>query len=121
VAAVKILIVEDHPVLQMQLVAHLTELGFEVPEPLDKGEEVLDALHTLKPDVILMDVVMDGMDGFEACRNITTDNDTSKIPIYFVTSKNQKADRVWGELQGGKGMISKPFTPDQIIKAIADV
>ena len=69
----------------------------------------------------LLDVVMDGVDGFEACRKISNDTSTNSIPIYFVTSKNQKADRVWGELQGGRGMISKPYTPDQILQTISSV
>jgi len=53
--------------------------------------------------------------------NITSDQKTCAIPVVFVTSKNQKADQVWGELQGGKGMVSKPYTEAQIIDAIASV
>ena len=119
-AATKVLIVDDSPVDLQHLKGIVENAGYQVITA-SNGAEAQEKARTYRPDVILMDVVMDGMDGFEACRNITTDNDTSKIPVYFVTSKNQKADRVWGELQGGKGMITKPYTPDQIIKAIADV
>jgi len=64
---------------------------------------------------VLMDVVMPDMDGYEACRLLSADADTKYIPVVFVTSKGQKADKVWGELQGAKGHISKPYTADQII------
>ena len=65
-----------------------------------------------------MDVIMENKDGFEACREIISNKDTKNIPIVFVTAKCQKADRVWAGLQGGKGLIAKPFTPDQIVSQI---
>lgn len=116
--AVRVLVVDDSPVDLQHLKTIVENAGYQVITA-SNGSEAQEKARTFRPDVILMDVVMDGVDGFEACRNITSNTDTSDIPVYFVTSKNQKADRVWGELQGGKGMISKPFTPDQIIQAIA--
>ena len=83
------------------------------------GEAGVEMAGRLMPDLILMDVVMDDVDGFEACRTITSDRETGKIPVVFVTSKNQKADRVWGELQGGRGMISKPYSREQILDTIS--
>jgi len=116
----KVLVVDDSPVDLQYLKTIVEEAGFQVITATN-GRDAQDKAKTQHPDVILMDVVMDGVDGFEACRNITKDSSTADIPIFFVTSKNQKADRVWGELQGGKGMISKPFTSDQIIKAIGAI
>ena len=116
--AVRVLVVDDSPVELQHLKTIVENAGYQVITA-SNGNEAQEKARTFRPDVILMDVVMDGVDGFEACRNITSSNDTSNIPVYFVTSKNQKVDRVWGELQGGKGMISKPYTPDQIIQAIA--
>lgn len=116
----KVLVVDDSPVDLQYLKTIVEEAGFQVITATN-GREAQDKAKAQHPDVILMDVVMEGVDGFEACRNITKDSSTAKIPIYFVTSKNQKADRVWGELQGGKGMISKPFTSDQILKTIAAI
>lgn len=79
------------------------------------GNEALVKAKQHKPDLILLDVVMKDKDGFEVCRSITKDKETKSIPIIFVTSKNQKADRVWAELQGGKGLIGKPYTKEQIV------
>lgn len=116
----KILIVDDSPVDLAHLKTIIEDAGFQVLTATN-GQDAHTKAKQQRPDVILMDVVMDGVDGFEACRNITKDSATANIPVFFVTSKNQKADKVWGELQGGKGMISKPYTPDQIIDAIATV
>ena len=68
-----------------------------------------------KPDIIFMDIVMDQMDGYEATRTLTNDSATKAIPIIFVSSKRQKADRVWAKMQGGKDLVSKPYTKDQIL------
>lgn len=119
-AASKVLVVDDSPVDLQHLKSIVEEAGYQVVTARN-GSEALAIAKSARPDVILMDVVMDGVDGFEACRNITANSTTANIPVFFVTSKNQKADRVWGELQGGRGMISKPFTSDQIINAIATV
>ncbi|PCK09580.1 MAG: two-component system response regulator [Alteromonadaceae bacterium] len=118
--ASKVLVVDDSPVDLEHLKFIVEEAGYQVVTACD-GKEAFSKAKQFRPDVILMDVVMEGIDGYEACRNIASDNTTNDIPVYFVTSKNQRADRVWAELQGGKGMISKPFTADQIIKTIAAV
>lgn len=113
----KVLVVDDSPVDLQHLKTIVESAGYQVITARN-GQEAQEKAKTDRPDAILMDVVMDGIDGFEACRNITNDDATANISIFFVTSKNQRADRVWGELQGGKGMISKPFTADEIIQAI---
>lgn len=116
----KVMIVDDSPVDLQNLKTIVSAAGFQVVTATD-GDDAYKKARQYMPDVILMDVVMDGVDGFEACRNITNDQKTRAIPVVFVTSKNQKADQVWGELQGGKGMVSKPYTEAQIIDAIASV
>ncbi len=118
--ASKVLVVDDSPVDLQNLKIIVEDAGYQVLTACD-GNEAMEKAKAFRPDVILMDVVMDGIDGFEACRKITSDNITNSIPVYFVTSKNQKADRVWGELQGGRGMITKPYTPDQILETISSV
>ncbi len=118
--ASRVLVVDDSAVELQNLKSIVEEGGYQVVTA-SNGSEAMEKAKTFRPDVILMDVVMDGVDGFEACRKISTDDSTNSIPIYFVTSKNQKADRVWGELQGGKGMISKPYTPDQILSTISSI
>mgnify|MGYP000668147738 CR=1 FL=1 len=79
------------------------------------GHEALRYCRQNCPDVILMDLIMPEMDGFEACRNLRDDPATKDIPVIFVTSKHQKADRVWAQMQGAKDFISKPYTATQII------
>lgn len=118
--ASKILVVDDSPVDLAHLKQIVEDAGYQVITASD-GKEALKQARAVRPDLILMDVVMEGVDGFEACRSIVNDTTTANIPVFFVTSKNQKADRVWGELQGGKGMISKPYTSDQIIDLISAV
>ena len=118
--ASKVLVVDDSPVDLQNLKGIVEDAGYQVVTA-SNGSEAMEKAKAFRPDVIFMDVVMDGVDGFEACRKIACDNVTNNIPVFFVTSKNQKADRVWGELQGGKGMISKPYTPDQILATISSV
>ena len=68
-----------------------------------------------KPNIIFLDIIMPAMDGFATCRALANDNETKQIPIIFVTSKNQKADRLWAQMQGAKGFITKPYSADDII------
>lgn len=116
--ASKVLVVDDSPVELKNLRDIVEGAGYQVVTA-SNGQEALEKAKSFRPDVILMDVVMDGVDGFEACRKINSDADTNTIPVYFVTSKNQRADRVWGELQGGRGMITKPYTSTQILDTIS--
>ena len=115
-----VLIVDDSAVDLENLKRIVSQGGYKVITASD-GADACQKAKSHKPDVILMDVVMDGMDGFEACRSITNEPATQAIPVIFVTSKNQKADRIWAELQGGKGVIPKPYTSQQILDTIASV
>jgi len=112
-----VMIVDDSAIELENLKSIVSNAGYQVVTATN-GDEAYQKARQSRPDVILMDIVMDGTDGFEACRNIRADSSTCEIPVVFVTSKNQKADRVWGELQGGKGMISKPYTSDQILETL---
>ena len=71
-----------------------------------------------KPDIIFMDIVMEDLDGFGACRTIKGDADTGDIPIIFVSTKNQRADKIWAEKQGADAMIHKPFEPSELLDQI---
>lgn len=112
-----VMIVDDSAIELENLKSIVTTAGYQVVTATN-GDDAFNKAKQSRPDVILMDVVMDGTDGFEACRNIRAESSTRDIPVVFVTSKNQKADRVWGELQGGKGMISKPYTKEQILETL---
>ncbi len=86
------------------------------------GKEAVAKAKAEKPSVIFLDIVMPDMDGYEACRLLSEDPSTKGIPVVFVTSKGQKADKVWGQMQGAKGHVVKPATKEQIaeqLKAVA--
>ncbi|MGZ8956092.1 MAG: response regulator [Methylovulum sp.] len=83
------------------------------------GEEAIKKAKSEKPDVIFLDIVMPGIDGYAACRTLRDDPETKHIPVIFVSSKHQKADRVWAQMQGAKDLVAKPYEADQITAALA--
>jgi len=113
----KIMVVDDSTADLTNIQKIISDAGYSVITAAS-GAEALDKAKAQKPDLIFLDVVMDNVDGYEVCRELNKNVDTKDIPVVFVTSKNQKADKVWAELQGGKGLIGKPYTADQIISQI---
>lgn len=119
-AMITILIVED-TLSELELMSHyLRESGYNVINALG-AKEALNKVMESKPDVIVTDVVMPGMSGFELCRRLKTNPVTEKIPIVICSSKNQEIDRLWGMKQGADAYLTKPFTREQIIRAIKSV
>ncbi|EDN65744.1 response regulator receiver domain protein [Beggiatoa sp. PS] len=113
----KVLVVDDSTIDRMNLQNIISDAGHTVITA-SSGAEAIEKANAEKPDIIFMDVVMQQMDGYQACREITHNESTKNIPVIFVTSKGQKADRMWAEMQGGKGLIQKPYTPEQIVEQI---
>lgn len=113
----KILVVDDTPAMLLNLQEILADAGYRV-NTAQNGKEALEKARRDKPDLVFMDILMPDMDGYEACRELHKDATTKNIPVIFVTTKNQKADKLWAQMQGGKGFITKPYTPDQIIDQI---
>jgi twitching motility two-component system response regulator PilH len=113
----KVLVVDDSPADLANLRGIVSDTGVEVITATG-GMECIQKAKSERPDLIFLDIIMPDMDGFEACRKLTSDADTKDIPVVFVTSKKEKADRVWAQMQGGKGLVSKPFTAEQIIEHI---
>ncbi|PKM10303.1 MAG: two-component system response regulator [Gammaproteobacteria bacterium HGW-Gammaproteobacteria-3] len=109
----KILICDDSQVDLMNLKNALGATQCTVITASD-GEEAVKKAKAEQPDVIFLDIVMPGMDGYAACRTLRDDPETKHIPVIFVSSKHQKADRVWAQMQGGKDLISKPYESRQI-------
>jgi twitching motility two-component system response regulator PilH len=110
----KVLVVDDSAADLSNIKSVLTDAGCIVVTATN-GTEAIAKAKSQKPAIIFLDIVMPDMDGYEACRLLAQDGDTKPIPVVFVTSKGQKADKVWGELQGAKGHVHKPYTADQII------
>jgi twitching motility two-component system response regulator PilH len=113
----KILLVDDSKTELHFLSDILTKKGFAV-RTAEGGEEAMRRLAEEKPDLILMDVVMPGQNGFQLTRAITRDAQFSDIPVIICTSKNQETDRVWGMRQGASGYIVKPVDPDELMTKI---
>jgi twitching motility two-component system response regulator PilH len=115
-----ILIVED-TLSEMELMTHyLRESGYSVISAVS-AKEALNLAIEQKPDVIVTDIVMPGMSGFELCRNLKKNPATEKVPVVICTSKNQEIDRLWGMKQGADAYITKPFTREQLVRAIKSV
>jgi twitching motility two-component system response regulator PilH len=110
----KILVVDDVAADQKRICSILASLNTLVIIA-QNGKEAVEKAQTEKPDLIFMDVVMPEVDGYSACRQITTNDITKNIPVVIVSSKNQKADKVWAQLQGASAMVSKPYNDEEII------
>ena len=114
----KILIVDDSPTERHVLNDLLTKAGYEVVAS-DNGEDAIQKAKQLHPDLILMDVVMPGLTGFQATRAISRDTDTRSIPIILCTSKTQETDKIWGMRQGARDYVVKPVNRDELLLKIA--
>ncbi|SMC26943.1 twitching motility two-component system response regulator PilH [Andreprevotia lacus DSM 23236] len=114
----KILIVDDSPTERHFLGELLTKNGFQILT-VESGEEAVAKAKEIMPDLILMDVVMPGMNGFQATRTISRDDATKHIPIIMCTSKNQETDKVWGKRQGAVEYVVKPVDPQELLAKIA--
>jgi twitching motility two-component system response regulator PilH len=112
-----VLIVDDSPTEQHVLSRVLEKNGFETLLASD-GEEAINIAASNHPDLILMDVVMPGMNGFQATRQLSRNPDTSAIPIVMVTSKDQESDRVWGLRQGAVDYLMKPVAQNDLLAAV---
>ena len=113
----QILIVDDSPTEAHVLKGILEKHGFEI-ETAENGTEGIERAKELKPDLILMDVVMPGLNGFQATRQLTKDPETKEIPVIIVTTKDQETDRVWGMRQGAKDFLTKPVSEKTLMDKI---
>ncbi|HLS84332.1 MAG TPA: twitching motility response regulator PilH [Arenimonas sp.] len=113
----RILIVDDSPSQLMGMKRIVEKLGHEAITAED-GAAGVEAAKAELPDLILMDVVMPNLNGFQATRAISKEASTAHIPIVLVTTKDQETDKVWGMRQGAKAYITKPFNESQLIEVI---
>jgi twitching motility two-component system response regulator PilH len=110
-----ILIVDDSPTELHVMKKALEENGFKTAIAGD-GREGVRLAKDLKPDLIFMDIVMPGMNGYQATRTLTSDPATRSIPIVMVTSKGLETDRVWGLRQGAVDYMVKPVSPELLVR-----
>lgn len=116
-AAKKVLVVDDSPVHLDNLKNVVSGAGCTVVVATS-GREAIERSKAELPDLILMDIVMDDMDGYGACREILADPATKDIPVVFVSTKKSRADKLWAEKQGAKDLISKPFQDEEILEVL---
>lgn len=114
----RILIVDDSETQIAPIVKTLEKNGYEVIT-VDGGEAGVEATKTQKPDLVLMDIVMPGLNGFQATRQITQDPETSHIPVILISTKAQETDKVWGSRQGAKGYLVKPIDDAVLLDTIS--
>lgn len=113
----RILVVDDSPTLLAGTTKILVGAGHEVI-PAVSGEEGIAKSIIEKPDLIVMDVVMPGISGFQATRQITQNPDTKDIPIIMLTTKDQETDKVWAQRQGAKDYVVKPPQKKELLEKI---
>lgn len=114
---ITVLVVDDVP-SQVELISiYLKDSGYKVIQA-SNAQEALQKTVEQKPDVIITDVVMSGMNGFQLCRSIKRNPATCELPVVLCTGRKQKLDRIWGIRQGADLYMTKPFTREEIVKAI---
>ncbi|MDA8107414.1 MAG: response regulator [Betaproteobacteria bacterium] len=114
----KILVVDDSATDRQYLLESLSRLGYQVVLA-ENGEDAVAKTRSERPDLVLMDVVMPGVSGFQATRQIARDDATKHIPVIMCTGKTQDTDRVWGLRQGARDYLTKPINVNELAAKIA--
>ena len=114
----KILVVDDSPTMLSGTTKILQSAGHEVIQA-ESGVIGIEMAGSENPDIILMDVVMPDLNGFQATRKITTNPATEHIPVVMLTTKDQETDKVWAQRQGAKGYVVKPPKPKELLAEIS--
>jgi twitching motility two-component system response regulator PilH len=116
----KVLVVDDSPTERFYLVDILKKHGFAV-ETAENGDEGIAKAKATRPDLILMDVVMPGVNGFQVTRQLSRDEATKEIPVIMCTSKGLETDRVWGMRQGAVAYLVKPVVAEDLLDKIRNL
>ena len=113
----RILIVDDSPTETQKLKSILAKNGHDVLEA-SSGEMGVQVAKKEIPDLVLMDIVMPGVNGFQATRQIKKSSETAHVPVIIVTTKSQETDRIWGQRQGASGYLVKPVAESGLMSAV---
>jgi twitching motility two-component system response regulator PilH len=117
-AVVKKVLVVDDSQAEIRLMQSMLQQGGYCSVGVSDPTRIEEAIEEERPNVILLDVVMPQRNGFQACRELKSQDSYSKIPVILVTSRTAPSDRYWGEQQGANGYVTKPFTPDELLSAV---
>ena len=110
----KIFIADDESGFVSTLTSRLEFEGFETTTAAD-GKAAMEMIPDEKPDLILLDIMMPAMNGYQVCRELKENPDTSSIPILMLTAKSQESDKFWGQEAGADAYVTKPFDMDELI------
>ena len=113
----KILIIDDSPAQARLMQSVLESAGYQAVASND-SKQVEEVVAVERPQLILLDVIMPGRNGFQVCRELKSSVEYSRIPVVLVTSKNTESDRFWGQQQGADGYVTKPFTPEELLAQV---
>lgn len=113
----RVMVVDDSPTDKEQLKTFLMRAGHDVIEA-DSGQRAIEMAKSQKPDCVVMDVVMPGVNGFQATRTLARDPATAAIPVVVVSAKSQETDRLWAMRQGAKDYVVKPVSEKKLIEAV---
>ncbi|NEO83396.1 MAG: response regulator [Spirulina sp. SIO3F2] len=113
----KVLVVEDS-MAQRQMISDLLEDSGLTVEVASNGVEALKQVETYAPDIVVLDIVMPQMNGYELCRRLKSDPKTQNVPVVMCSSKGEEFDRYWGMRQGADAYIAKPFQPMELIGTV---
>jgi DNA-binding response OmpR family regulator len=113
----KVLIIDDSPA-EVRLMHGLLEREGYNPVGLSDSARIEETIAFERPNVILLDVVMPGRNGFQVCRELKGHDEFKNIPVILVTSRDTPSDKYWGEQQGADGYVTKPFTSQELIRAV---
>jgi twitching motility two-component system response regulator PilH len=111
------MVVDDSPTLRVMISDLLTKHGLQVIEAHD-GLDAQEKMRSTLPDLVIMDVVMPRMNGYELCRWVKGEITSRKIPVIMCTTKSEEFDRHWGMKQGVDAYITKPFEPQQLMAIV---
>lgn len=113
----KVLIVDDSATELKRLEQIVSDAGYTVITA-SSGKEALERAEREQPDAVLLDIIMNDMNGFQVCRAISSGEATRNIPVVLVSSKREKIDQAWGEEQGARGYVTKPYTTEEILSQL---
>ncbi|MEE3715508.1 response regulator [Tumidithrix elongata RA019] len=113
----KVLVVEDSPPQREMITTLLKDSGLTVMSAVD-GQEALEQIQNSCPDLVVMDIVMPRMNGYELCRRLKTDPKTEQVPVVMCSTKGEEFDRYWGMRQGADAYIAKPFQPQELVGTV---
>lgn len=113
----KILVADDEPDMLMLITARLEASGYEAITAID-GQDALNKIRETKPALILLDVMMPRLNGYQVCREVRKDPDLKDIPVIMLSAKSQESDKFWGKETGADDYITKPFEASELLAKI---